>query len=160
MGNLTLAVIRLLAVRSTSRESWVSARYQYSLGTDSASCEPRVGEWLYAQAEGSLFLSTDTIGELRKGIELREADRRRGEIERWFEDDLIVRFFDRILPVTRTIGNQWGTLSARRQKAGMPLSAADGLIAATALEHDLTLVTRNVKDFTDLGVTILNPWEG
>jgi predicted nucleic acid-binding protein len=52
-----------------------------------------------------------------------------------------------------------GALDAERQLTGRPLNIADGLIAATALEHDLTLVTRNVRDFVGLGVTILNPWE-
>jgi len=57
------------------------------------------------------------------------------------------------------VSDRWGILSAERQRSGAPLNTADGLIAATALEHDLTLVTRNVKDFAGLGVTLFNPWE-
>jgi predicted nucleic acid-binding protein len=79
-------------------------------------------------------------------------------LERWFKADLLPRFSGRVLSVTQTVGDRWGVLSAQRQLAGIALSAADDLIAATALEHDLTLVTRNVKDFADPGVAVLNPW--
>jgi len=67
-------------------------------------------------------------------------------------------FQDRILPVTRTIAERWGVLDGDRQLAGRPMNIADGMIAATALEHDLTVVTRNVKDFAELGVTVFSPW--
>ncbi len=121
--------------------------------------EPRVGLWLYAQPEDLLFLSAVTVGELRKGIALMPAGKRRLDVESWFEGDLLMRFSKRILPVTGTIANRWGILTAGRQVAGIPLSVPDGLIAATALKHDLTLVTRNVRDFVQLGVTVFNPWE-
>jgi predicted nucleic acid-binding protein len=68
-------------------------------------------------------------------------------------------FAGRVLPVTQNVGNRWGVLDGECQLRGSPLNTADGMIAATALELDLTVVTRNVKDFAGLGVTILNPWE-
>jgi predicted nucleic acid-binding protein len=80
-------------------------------------------------------------------------------LEEWFENDLIPTFEGRILPLTKAIAEIWGALSAQRKLAGKPLSMADGLIAATTLEHGLTLVTRNVKDFEQLGVKILNTWD-
>ena len=106
-----------------------------------------------------LFLSVVTLGELRKGIVLLPFGKRRSALEEWFHHDLIPRFHDRILPVTQMIADRWGTLSGDCQLKGTPLNTADGLIAATALQHGLTLVTRNVKDFTDLGLAILNPWD-
>ena len=68
---------------------------------------------------------------------------------------------DRILPVTvtETIGERWGVLAAQAKRRGATLAVVDGLIAATALEHDLTLLTRNVSDFSGTGVAIVNPWE-
>ena len=68
-------------------------------------------------------------------------------------------FAGRILPMTQAIAERWGVLEGQRQLAGRPLNVPDCMIAATALEHGLTLVTRNVKDFADLGVVLLNPWE-
>ena len=65
----------------------------------------------------------------------------------------------RILPLTQTIADRWGILEGQRQLAGRPLNVPDAQIAATALEHGLTIVTRNVGDFEGLGVVILNPWE-
>lgn len=120
---------------------------------------PAIGRWVYSQAEETLFLSSVTIGELNKGILLLPLGRRRTQLEAWFEGDLIPRFSARTLAVTQAIGRRWGQLSAIRQLAGRPLAMADGLIAATALEHDLVIVTRNVKDFVGLGLVILNPWE-
>jgi predicted nucleic acid-binding protein len=114
---------------------------------------------MYAQIEGSLYLSAITVGELHKGVNLLPPGKRRTQLEDWFDNDLIPRFSDRILPVTPAIGRLWGSLAAGRQLAGRPLAMADGLIAATALEHHLTVVTRNVKDFAGLGVTLLNPWD-
>jgi len=76
----------------------------------------------------------------------------------WIETDLSILFSGRILPVTRSIAERWGVLEAQRQLAGRPLHAPDGMIAATALEYGLTLVTRNMKDFDALGVALVNPW--
>jgi predicted nucleic acid-binding protein len=79
-------------------------------------------------------------------------------LELWFEKDLMLRFRGRILPVTYSIADRWGKLHGERQLRGTPLNMADGMNAATALEHNLTVVTRNVKDFAGLGVAVLNPW--
>jgi predicted nucleic acid-binding protein len=68
------------------------------------------------------------------------------------------RFQGRILPVTHLIADRWGVLDGECRLKGTPLNTADGMIAATASEHNLTIVTRNVKDFARLGVAVLNPW--
>jgi toxin FitB len=103
-------------------------------------------------------MSAVSFGELRKGITLLSPGKRKAELESWMESDLSLLFSGRILSVTRSIAERWGILDAKRQLAGRPLNMADGLLAATALEHDLTLVTRNVKHFDQLGVTVFNPW--
>jgi toxin FitB len=120
--------------------------------------EPRIETWLSAQNLDTLFMSAVSFGELRKGITLLSPGKRKAELESWMESDLSLLFSGRILSVTRSIAERWGILDAKRQLAGRPLNMADGLLAATALEHDLTLVTRNVKHFDQLGVTVFNPW--
>ena len=121
--------------------------------------EPRVKNWVAAQDIGTLFLSVVSIGELETGFAtMRDADRR-ARLEASLERYLALLFQGSILPVTRAIAARWGKLDGIRQMAGRPLSAPDGMIAATALEHDFTVVTRNVKDFADLGVVLLNPWD-
>jgi toxin FitB len=120
--------------------------------------DQHVDRWLKATAEESLFASVLTYAELRRGIELLPSGKRRAQLEQWLED-LLVSFEARLLPVTKAIVDRWAVLSAQAQRKATPLPIIDALIAATALEHDLTLVTRNVKDFASLGVTILNPWE-
>jgi predicted nucleic acid-binding protein len=119
----------------------------------------RVKSWLKAAAPGSLYANVLTLAEIRRGIEILPSSKRRSQLEQWLEGELLESFGTNLLPVTRAIGDRWAVLSARAQQRGAPLAVIDGLIAATALEHDLILVTRNVRDFLDLGVSIFNPWE-
>jgi predicted nucleic acid-binding protein len=121
--------------------------------------EPRVVEWLKTQPVTTLFLSVVTIGEIRKGLIVLPSGRRRAELETWFHTDLLTWFSNRILPVTHAIADKWGVLDGQCQLRGTPLNTADGMIAATAIEHGLMVVTRNAKDFAGLGVDIFNPWE-
>ena len=121
--------------------------------------DPGVEKWVYAQDEQSLYLSVVSIGELRRGLVILPASKRRSELERWFENDLLPRFEGRILPVTRSIADRWGVLDGQCQVKGTPLNTADGMIAATAIEHGLTVVTRNIRDYAGLGVEALNPWD-
>jgi predicted nucleic acid-binding protein len=122
--------------------------------------DPHVRDWLRATDPDLLWASVLSFGEIRKGIERIPAGKRRSELEQWFERDLVEWFEERLLPVTKAVAERWGILSARNLDKGTPLPNIDGLIAATALESDLTLVTRNIKDFAGLEVTIVNPWEG
>jgi toxin FitB len=122
--------------------------------------DANVVAWVKRQTSETLFVSVVTMGELRRGATLlAERSSRRAELERMMNENVPIWFQDRILPVTRAIAERWGVLDGERQLAGRPLNMADGMIAATALEQDLTVVTRNVKDFAGLGVTVFNPWD-
>jgi toxin FitB len=121
--------------------------------------EPRVVRWLKSQPVMALFISVVTIGEIRKGLTVMAQGRRRNELEIWFHNELLRWFRNRILPVTYDIAERWGVWEGQCQLKGTSLNTADGLIAATALEHDLTIVTRNVKHFAGFGGAIFNPWE-
>jgi predicted nucleic acid-binding protein len=116
-----------------------------------------VAVWLKSQVKAVQFISVVTVGELRKGAILLPLGAKRTRIERSIEVLIPARFGDRILPVTQAIAERWGALDAQRQQIGRPLSVVDGMIAATAIEYGLTVVTRNVRDFANLGVGIFNP---
>ena len=119
----------------------------------------RVRDWVLAQSDESLYLSAITVGELRRGAVLLPLSKKRANLERWIEQGVIVQFRERILPVTHAIADRWGALDAHCQLNGTPLNTADGLIAATAIEYDLVLATRNVCDFAATNASIFNPWE-
>ncbi|HFE63121.1 MAG TPA: type II toxin-antitoxin system VapC family toxin [Caldithrix sp.] len=108
--------------------------------------------------EEDLFLSVLTIGELQKGISKLSASRKKKQLSEWLENDLRLRFEYRLLPISQDIAVRWGILQGDLEKEGMPMATIDGLIAATALEYNLTLVTRNVDDFKNSGVPLFNPW--
>jgi predicted nucleic acid-binding protein len=121
--------------------------------------EPNVLEWMEAADETLLYLSVLTLGEIRKGIALLPQSRRRTHLETWLELELQARFAGRILSVDASIADRWGLLAAEAKREGRSLSAIDGLLAATAIHHNLTIVTRNVIDFANAQVPIMNPWE-
>jgi len=99
-----------------------------------------------------------TVGEICKGIDMLPVSQKRNALQDWLDIDVRLWFAGRILPVTESIAERWGHLAATGKRNGLTLAVVDGVLAATALEHDLTLVTRNVKDFAGLGVALLNPW--
>ncbi len=106
-----------------------------------------------------LAASVVNLAELRFGI-AKMADPVRGtELMLWLDYEIRPMFSDRVLPITEGIMFRWRLMLEEGRKSGRTLPQPDLLIAATALEHNLTLVTRNVKDFAGLGVAILNPWE-
>ena len=122
--------------------------------------EPRVTAWIHATDENLLFLSVLTLGEIRKGIAgLRESSRRIA-LESWLDSDLALRFAARILSIDEGVADRWGRLAAQAASAARLLPVIDGLLAATALHHNLTLVTRITKDVEITGVPLFNPWLG
>lgn len=121
--------------------------------------DARVMAWFESVPDDVLFLSALTLGELRKGIALKDDDAQRVELRAW-ADGLERDFHDRILDVDVSVATHWGRISAEGQRAGTPVAPVDGLIAATALRHGMTLATRNTRDFRVGGVMVINPWGG
>ena len=119
--------------------------------------EPKVKAWVAATDEDLLYLSVLTLGEIRKGIASLKDASRRVRLEAWLDGDLAVRFAGRILAIDLAVADRWGRLVAQADlKSRLPV--IDGLLAATALQHNLTLVTRNTKDVAEIGVPVFNPW--
>lgn len=117
--------------------------------------DPQVVRWLDLRPPSTLFLSVLTVGELRRGVEALPAGARRQALDDWLAVDLPGYFGSRILPIDTRVAERWGRLVAQ---AGRPLPAIDSLLAATALTHGLTLVTRNVRDFQHPGLAVIDPW--
>lgn len=118
--------------------------------------EPRVVHWFEQHPSHQLFLSVLTLGEIRRGVERLAESERQQTLRRWLEQDLPAFFSGRVLPIDGAIAHRWGRLLA---EMGRPLPAIDSLLAATALEHNLVLITRNLKDVVDLPLTVVNPWQ-
>ena len=119
----------------------------------------RVKQWLEAADTDSLYASVLTLGEIRFGVELLPPSKQRTQLEQWLDRDLPEWFEGRILPVDQSIADRWGLLRAQAQMKGQPLSIIDALLAATALQYNLTIVSRNVSDFSVVGLAVVNPWE-
>lgn len=115
---------------------------------------PQVSTWLAQLRTEQISLSVLTIGELRRGISVlaRKAPARARVLDDWVSQ-LEQTYQDRILPVTTEIATRWGEINSART-----FPAVDSLLAATAIEHGLTVATRNEKDFADTGVTVFNPF--
>jgi toxin FitB len=120
--------------------------------------EPGVIAWMQAAEETLLYLSVLTLGEIRKGLAGLPQGRRRTHLETWLEKELRARFAGRILPIDVSVADRWGLLAANARREGKTLSTIDGLLAATALQHNLTVVSRNVSDLAHTRVQVLNPW--
>ncbi len=121
--------------------------------------DARVMAWLRECDEREVCLSVLTLGEIQRGAARLAPGRRRRSIERWLERDLCERFAERILSVDQQVAFAWGTLVAQGEQCGRPVPSVDGLIAATALVHRLTVVTRD-DSFGPMSVETLNPWTG
>ena len=115
-------------------------------------------KWIDGQDEASLYLSVLTIGELEKGVARLPASVRRNRLLSWVRRDLVERFGGRLLPIDTRTAARWGSVAGESEKRGRPLPVIDCLIAATALVHGLTVVTRNIGDFERCGATCVNPW--
>lgn len=119
---------------------------------------PHVVQWLKRQTAESLYLSVISLGEFAYGIARLPAGARRVRLERWLEVDVRDQFAGRVVGFSESQAMAWGQLRAQTEKRGAPRSAVDLQIAATARATSLALVTRNVRDFAGLGLTVIDPW--
>jgi toxin FitB len=120
---------------------------------------PRVTAWIENIDESLLYLSVLTLGEIRKGITSLREGGRRVSLEAWLDRDLVLRFSDRILSLDLAVADRWGRIAGSASAKRSPVPVIDGLLAATALHYDLTLVTRNIADIAGSGVAVFNPWQ-
>jgi len=120
--------------------------------------EVNVTEWVENTDESLLYLSVLTLGEIRRGIAALPQSRRRATLEAWLDKDLRARFEGRILVIDQEVADRWGLLTAAARNSGKVLPVIDGLLVATALEHNLTLVTRDTGQIPSMGVAVFNPW--
>lgn len=119
--------------------------------------DEKVFEWMAAQAEEGLYTSVLTVGEIAKGIERLAVGKRKVELGEWLEQ-LIHRFDQRLLLLDTKIMRRWAIVTATAESTGRVLPIVDSLIAATALEHNLTVVTRNTADYAGTGAMVLDIW--
>ena len=117
--------------------------------------DPGVNRWLDTVPDEALYISVLTLGEIRRGIERLTEGTRRERLRVWLEHELPDWFGDRLLAVDQAVADRWGRLLA---EAARPMPSIDSLLAATALHHDLRLVTRNAKDFDYPGLEVISPW--
>ncbi len=120
--------------------------------------ESLVLDWLEAQTPTELFLAAQTLGELIRGARKAKDETRRMRLQSWIEYDLAGQFEGQILPFDDAAAAIWGRLMGDGDRSGRTPAADDAQIAAVAIRHGLTLVTRNVKDFEHFDVELLNPW--
>lgn len=114
--------------------------------------------WLRSCPEEKLFLSSLTIGELQKGVSKLGPSKKKNELQYWINIKLLNRFAGRLIPIDSAVAQKWGQIQAKAEQMGKPMPALDGLIAATALTHNLTVLTRNAQDMKTSGAEIVNPW--
>jgi predicted nucleic acid-binding protein len=111
--------------------------------------------WFDDVPSEALHISVLTLGEIRKGIKQMGKSTRREKLRTWPEHDLAAWFDRRVLPIDVAVADRWGRLAAQFER---PVPSVVSLLAATALHHELCLVTRNVKDFNYPGLDVVNPW--
>ncbi len=123
-----------------------------------ARAEPAVARWAQSVPRFSCYISRVSLAEIRFGIQFAKSPELRSELESWFRDGVLPWFGQRILDVSENVLVRWCWLGKQGKEMNYTFPQQDGLLAATALEHDLGVVTRNSSDFERAGVMLLNPW--
>ncbi|MDQ1265905.1 MAG: toxin FitB [Bacteroidota bacterium] len=115
--------------------------------------------WLTSEKFDDIGLSVISIGEIWKGIQKLPESAKKNKLIVWFENDVVSFYYNRIIPIDFDIMIVWGELHADIEKKGKKMPISDSLLAATALTKEITLVTRNTKDFINSGCKLFNPWD-
>lgn len=120
---------------------------------------PTLVEWAVRQDASRCYISSITLGEIQKGISKLPDSTRKSDLQTWLNRDLRERFVGRTIAIADNEALLWGTMMASAEAEGKPMPVVDSLLAAAALFHGMTLVTRNTRDIQASGVKLLNPWE-
>jgi predicted nucleic acid-binding protein len=118
----------------------------------------KVVSWIESHDESSLYLSVITLGELVKGIGKLRDDNRVKRLERWVYHDLVQRFEGRIITLDASVMINWGRIQGHAARDNYTLPIMDSMIAATAIEHNMIVATRNTEDLIRCGADVINPW--
>ena len=115
-------------------------------------------EWLEQVSIAELAVSVLTVGEIQRGISRMPAGKRKQALQEWLERGFAAQFEGRLLPIDADVAVKWGELMAEGDRIARPLPTIDGLLLATAAVHGMSIVTRNVGDFAERGVPLINPY--
>ncbi len=118
----------------------------------------KVISWINEIASEMLFISVITIGEIRKGITKLPESKKKQKLTLWL-NTILEEYDERVISIDLAVADTWGILQGDADKNGVPMSSIDGLIAATAYTHNLTLITRNEEDFNNSKISLINPWK-
>lgn len=121
--------------------------------------DPGVLDWVAQQVDSTLFISVITAGELLYGVYRLPDSHKKTRLNQWL-NGLLHDYRERILPLDTGAVDHWARMAVAAAQAGKTLALADGYIAAIALQYDMAVVTRNVRDFEETGVRVVNPWMG
>jgi toxin FitB len=121
--------------------------------------DTKVLQWLETNRSSLTYISVITIGELEQGIMRSPSPKRARELREWLENQLKPSFRNRTLLLDTRVMSRWGHITGEALNKGRPSNVFDSLLVATAITHQFTLVTRNVKDISVFPVDVFNPWE-
>lgn len=121
--------------------------------------DSQVAQWIESQYEADFCLSVLTIGEIQKGITKLTDSKKKLALQEWLDQELKVRFENRILEISGMVAQKWGEIQGDSEQQGKKMPVIDSFIAVTGLVHNVTVVTRNINNMIQSGVTLFNPWD-
>ena len=121
--------------------------------------DSQVAEWVKSQHETDFCLSVLTIGEIQKGITKLTDSKKKTVLQEWLDHEFKTRFENRILEISEMVAQKWGEIQGESERTGKKMPVIDSFIAVTGLVYNMTVVTRNIDDMVQSGVTLFNPWD-